>query len=450
MGDLGRWIGGGTPSKANPRFWTDGKIPWVSPKDMKVAFIDDAEDHITEDAVAQSATSVIEAGSVLIVVRSGILRHTLPVAVTRRQVALNQDLKGLKPRENVDAAYLALALKAFERDILHTCTKTGTTVQSLELPVFLRFQIPVAPLAEQRRIVEEIEKQFTRLDAGVAALRRVQANLKRYRAAVLKAACDGRLVLTEADLDATERGTPAFEPGEELLARILTERRYDSGRRGKYKEPTAPNVASLPQLPDGWTWATAEQLNLSTRPCAYGVLQPGENVLGGVPLVRVGDISNGRVDTANLKRISPAIAAQYPRTHLRGGELAITLVGAIGRTAIIPESLAGGNTARAVGIIPLSGSVNAHWVEIWFRNPAKVAELDSKSHEVARKTLNLEDVRVVSIALPPLAEQTRIVAEIERRLSVVNELEAVVDANLQRASRLRQSILQKAFTGTLV
>ena len=164
-----------------------------------------------------------------------------------------------------------------------------------------------------------------------------------------------------------------------------------------------------------------------------------------MPFVRVGDINDGKVDTQNLKHISPKIAAQYPRTKLEGGELAITLVGAIGRTAIIPASLAGGNTARAVGIVPLTKLTNAHWVEIWFRNPRKIVEMDSKSHEVARKTLNLEDVRVATVALPTLAEQTRIVAEVERRLSVIEELEAVVSANLQRAIRLRQSILQHAF-----
>jgi type I restriction enzyme, S subunit len=168
-----------------------------------------------------------------------------------------------------------------------------------------------------------------------------------------------------------------------------------------------------------------------------------------VPFVRVGDINNGKVDSSNLKRISTTIANQYPRTKLRGGELAITLVGAIGRTAIIPDSLECGNTARAVGIIPLTKQANAHWVEIWFRNPAKNAEMDAKSHEVARKTLNLEDVRVASVALPPLPEQTRIVAEVERRLSVVEELEAVVSVNLQRATRLRQSILAKAFSEKL-
>src|SRR5258708_5529544 len=93
LGEVGRWFGGGTPSKANPLFWTNGNIPWVSPKDMKCALITDSQDHITENAVSKSATNLVEAGSVLIVVRSGILQHTLPVAVAQRQVALNQDLK---------------------------------------------------------------------------------------------------------------------------------------------------------------------------------------------------------------------------------------------------------------------------------------------------------------------------------------------------------------------
>ncbi len=106
----------------------------------------------------------------------------------------------------------------------------------------------------------EIEKQFTRLEAGVAALRRVQANLKRYRAAVLKAACEGRLVPTEAELQKSagrgQKSKTKFETGAELLARILTERRQNWQGRGKYKEPAAPDTANLPSLPEGWTWAS--------------------------------------------------------------------------------------------------------------------------------------------------------------------------------------------------
>ena len=196
-------------------------------------------------------------------------------------------------------------------------------------------------------------------------------------------------------------------------------------------------------------WASVEQLNLANRPCAYGVLQPGEDFSDGVLFVRVGDIDHGRVDLTALRRISPKIAAQYPRTKLAGGEFLITLVGAIGRTAVAPDVLAGANVARAVGVVPLSAYIDAHWVEIWFRNPAKVAEMTSKSHEVARKTLNLEDVRAATVAVPPYAEQNRIVAEVDRRFSVIQEFEAQVGANLVRAERLRQSILGGAFCGNL-
>jgi type I restriction enzyme S subunit len=109
--------------------------------------------------------------------------------------------------------------------------------------------IPLAPLPEQRRIVAEIETQFTRLDAGVAALERVRANLRRYKAAVLKTACEGRLVPTEAGLARAEGR--AYEPADRLLARSLAERRakWEAEHLGKkYKEPALSDTESLPAL----------------------------------------------------------------------------------------------------------------------------------------------------------------------------------------------------------
>ena len=335
------------------------------------------------------------------------------------------------------------------------------------------FQLPTPKLDEQHRIVAEIEKQFSRLDQAVASLQRVKAQLKRYKASVLKAAVEGRLVETEAERARREgrgfetgaelaaqgsanaaRGRKPgaalpYETGEQLLKRILDTRRSQWKGKGKYREPAAPDACSLPELPEGWVWATVEQLNLANKPCAYGVLQPGDEMSDGIPLVRVGDIDDGLVKQGAIKRIAPQVAAQYPRTKLVGGEFLITLVGAIGRTALVPDSLAGANVARAVGVVPLAREIDAHWFEMWFRNPAKVVEMTSKSHEVARKTLNLEDVRVASVAVPPLAEQHRIGAEVDRRLSIVREVEAEVDANLKRAQALRQSVLGAAFSGRL-
>ncbi len=311
-------------------------------------------------------------------------------------------------------------------------------------------RVPLPPLTEQHRIVAAIEQQFTRLDAAIASLQRARANLKRYRAAVLAAATSGRLVPGEAELRRTTGGMN--ETGLDLRRRILEARaigRSSAGRRTQ-SEPAAPASSTVRELPEGWSAVTVEELTLPSRPSAYGVLQPGSDVADGVPFVRVGDIDQGRVAVDSLKRIASKIAAQYPRTRLHGGEVLITLVGSIGRTAVVPGLLRGANVARAVGVIPLTDQVLPAWVEIWFRNPDQIREMTAKAHEVARKTLNLEDVRSSVVALPPLAEQQRIVAEVDRRLSSVDEIEADVEANLKRAERLRQAILTRSFEGKLV
>jgi type I restriction enzyme S subunit len=133
LGDLGRWTGGGTPSKSNASFWTNGTIPWVSPKDMKTDLVGDTADRITEEAVENSTASIVPANSVLMVVRSGILNHTFPVAISDRQVTLNQDMRALIPFEGINPRYLALALRRLQRQILNECSKDGTTVASIEL-----------------------------------------------------------------------------------------------------------------------------------------------------------------------------------------------------------------------------------------------------------------------------------------------------------------------------
>lgn len=152
LGEVGRWRGGGTPSKSNPEFWRDGTIPWVSPKDMKSQFISDAEDYITENAVKNSLTNLVDSGSLLVVTRSGILRHSLPTAITTRSVAINQDIKSLTPSVDNDVVYLANVFWGFEKDLLEKCQKDGTTVESIDFDALKNYSFLLPPLPEQHKI----------------------------------------------------------------------------------------------------------------------------------------------------------------------------------------------------------------------------------------------------------------------------------------------------------
>jgi type I restriction enzyme S subunit len=327
-------------------------------------------------------------------------------------------------------------------------------------------ELPIPPAQEQRRILEAVDSYLSRLDAAVANLERVQAKLEAYRASVLKAAVEGRLVPTEASSARSEMRD--YEPAAVLLARILKERRrrweeaeharlIATGKtpkedrwKAKYEEPVAPETRALPRVPEGWCWASVDQLTDGARRSGYGVLVPGPDVADGVPLVRVGDIRDGTVSTNNLKRIDREIADLFARTYLVGGEVLLSLVGTIGRSAVVPGNLSGANVARAVGVIPISRLVPSRWIEVWLRSPETQMAMNSRAHEVARKTLNLEDVRSAPVALPPLNEQDRIIAEVEDLESVAAALVLTAAMNTTRSVRLRQAVLKWAFEGKLV
>jgi len=307
--------------------------------------------------------------------------------------------------------------------------------------------IPLAPTAEQDRIVAEIEKQFTRLDAGVVALKRAQANLKRYKAAVLKAACEGRLVPQN----------PSDEPAAALLARILAARRakWEADLRAKGKNPAtaryddsaAPNTDDLPALPDGWCWALWEQLSPRVT---VGHVGPtvDEYVAEGIPFLRSQNVRENRYEPDNLRYISPRFHAALSKSTLHPGDLVVVRSGSVGITCVIPESLGEANCADLV-IVQRSNALDSLYGAYYMNSLAK-RQVKMGQVGVALIHFNTKSVAALPIAVPPLPEQERIVAEVERRLSVVQEQETVIAHSLTRAERLRQSILARAFAGELV
>ena len=148
LSDLGDWVGGGTPSMSNRAFWK-GDIPWVSPKDLIADEISDSQDHINEDAIRESSTRLVPTGSILVAARTGILRHTLPVVIARRSVAINQDLKALIPNTSFVPEFVACYLRYKAASIRRECVKQGTTVESIDMPVFKAYMISLPSIEAQ-------------------------------------------------------------------------------------------------------------------------------------------------------------------------------------------------------------------------------------------------------------------------------------------------------------
>lgn len=351
----------------------------------------------------------------------------------------------LPGNNEVDSDYLRYRLNAHDFVSFATHLNAGDRprVDFDQISVFETW-VPNS-LKEQRRIVAEIEKQFSRLEEGVGALRRVQANLKRYRAAVLKAACEGQLVPTEAELAKAKKRK--FETGEELLARILAERRKNWQGRGKYKEPALPDTSKLGKLPEGWAWLTVETIGFVTKLAGFEYTKYVKySPDGDLAVIKAENAGRNGFKRTEISRIRSETVAQLTRSQLKAGDLLMVFVGAgTGNVARVPDDqpyFLGPNIAM---IRADSQNVVGAYLEMYLRSPVGHSLMFDFIKAVAQPSLSMGTIRMIPVALPSFAEQSRIVAEVERRLSVVEEMEATVEANLQRATRLRQSILQKAF-----
>jgi type I restriction enzyme, S subunit len=267
LGKLTKMVGGGTPSKNREDYW-NGNIPWVSPKDMSFREIYDAKDHITKAAINGSATQVVPTGSILMVVRSGILVRRFPVAIARVPVALNQDMKAILPGELLQPEFLAYVLVASEQTVLGQCVKRGATVHSIDIGKLQRLEFPIPTKSEQLRIVEILDQ--------ADALRRKRAN---------------------ADAKA---------------ARILPALFY------KMFGDSATN-------PKGWNIKPLSDFEAQVR---YGLGQPPKASTTGVALIRATNISRGTISPKNMIYVDPQDVPPGRNAFLKEDEVLVVRSGA--------------------------------------------------------------------------------------------------------------------------
>lgn len=340
---------------------------------------------------------------------------------------------------------------------------TGTTRLKLNQSMMRKISVPLPPFPEQHRIIAKIEELFTKLDAGINELRKAQSQLKRYRQSVLKAAFEGKL--TEAW---RKEHQDEIEPASVLLERILKERREkweteqleqmqakgetpkDDKWKSKYKEPIVPDTSNLPELPEGWTWATIEQLLTKIQ---YGSSKKTGDDSNCVPVLRMGNIVDGKIVLDNLKYL-PKEHDEFPELLLNKGDLLFNRTNSrelVGKTAVYtgnPNPCSFASYLIRVRFNPhIDSMIVAHYINSVY---GKNWILSVVSQQAGQANVNGTKLKLLAVPMPPEKEQEILVEEIERHLSVADEVEKTITAELKRAEQLRQSILKKAFSGKLV
>ncbi len=373
-----------------------------------------------------------------------------PTNIAPSECCIGRGLAAIRPLKDVDHLYVFYYLRSIEHELSEM--GTGTTFKAISGSDLRSISIPIAPLDQQKLIVAEIEKQFSRLDEAVTALKRIQVNLKRYKASVLKAAVEGKLT------EEWRKKNPDVDPASELLKRILAERRKkweEENPDKKYKEPAEPDTIDLPKLPKGWIWAALSQVALFQNGRSF---PSKEYSLQGVKLLRPGNLyADGLVKWTdnNTKNLPEKWATKYPDYLIGGGELIMNLTAQslrdefLGRTCTTAEGERCLLNQRLARISPLSG-LNSHFL-LWLLK-AKIFRdfVDTLNTGSLIQHMFTSDLAQFNLPLPPQVEQETIIYEIERCLSVAMEIEVAVEINLKRTESLRQSILKRAFSGRLI
>jgi type I restriction enzyme S subunit len=343
---------------------------------------------------------------------------------------------------NPDYVLQFVLQKKFRRDAARNMK--GTAGQ-LRVPAayLAEHRIPVPPTAEQERIVAAIAEQFSRLDAGAEALKRVRLNLKRMRAAVLQAAVTGRL--PAEDVVSVEQ----LEIAEDPLASRLT-----GANLHKVKRAAADLLALTWDIPDSWTWKSASTVCdvIASGSTPTKVAMTAGH--GEVPYIKVYNLTHsGELDFSVRPTFIDRATHEGPlrRSRLRPGDILTNIVGPpLGKVSVVPDQYPEWNTNQAVVVFRALPSLHPRLLKYWLLSPPILKMLASTSRATAGQfNVSLTTCRALPLPIPPRDQQDALVAAIEHHLSVVDVVEAALKRGASCSTHLRSSILAAAFSGAL-
>ncbi|HHA1472166.1 TPA: restriction endonuclease subunit S [Enterobacter kobei] len=408
--NIANWGSGGTPSRSHDEYY-NGNIPWIKTGDLGPKLITEASEYITDAGVKNSSAKYFPKGSVALAMYGATIGKTSILGI---DATTNQACAVGSPIEGITSSIFLYYFLLNEKNAFIKKGKGGAQ-PNISQAVIKEHPLSLPPYAEQKIIAEKLDTLLAQVRSTKARLEQIPQILKRFRQAVLAAAVTGRLTKENND----------------------------------YTKKTIELDNYKISIPKKWTETILNNVINTQRPLCYGVVQPGDDTNDGIELIRVCDINDGEVDLNHLRRVSKEIDIQYKRSKVQKNDILVTIVGAIGRIGIVREDI-NVNIARAVArVSPECKLIKPMFLHIWLSSPVMQTWLVQSSKEVARKTLNLKDLKEAFVPLPSIEEQAEIVRRVEQLFAYADTIEKQVNNALNRVNSLTQSILAKAFRGEL-
>lgn len=419
---ISRFRGGSTPLTGEASYWDGGEIPWVTPKDMKRGRIRDTQDHLTPEGLCECASSLLSVGHVLIVVRSGILRHSLPVAVNDVPVALNQDMRAFKLSSEMDSEYLRWFIEGNQKTLLDQWCKSGTTVESIEMEYLSGSMLSLPPPDEQNAIAAFLDRETGRIDALVDKKRALLERLKEKRAALIS-----RTVT---------QGLPAEAANEFGLQ--------------PHTQFKPSGIEWLGEIPEGWGMKTIKYVSASMISGPFGssltkdkYSEEGYRVYGQEQVI-AGDFTIGDY------YIPAEYFSEMARYKVSKGDVLVSCVGTFGKVVVVPDGIEPGIiNPRLVLIRPDRKQILSDYMAIFIRSLFAYKQLQATSRGGTMDIINLTLLKNLIIPLPSLKWQKAIVEYLDRETAKLDRLSEKVGEAIERLLEYRAALITAAVTGRI-
>ena len=405
--EFSRFSGGGTPTRENLAYWS-GSIPWVSPKDMKSEIVLESEESITELGLNSSATSLVPPGAVLLVVRSGVLKHTIPVGINQVSVTLNQDMKAIRPELARCLPFFLLRwIQGLNDQLLDAWSKQGATVESIEHDYLSKTIVPLPPLPEQRSIAAFLDAETSKIDALVSEQEHLIALLREKRQAVISHAV-----------------TKGLNPNVKM-------------------RPSG--VEWLGDVPVHWEVKRLKYLGEAITGLTYSpddIVEPGEGTL----VLRSSNVQSGKIALDDCVFVGCEIPAEL---RTRSGDILICSRNGsrdlIGKNAMIDGSSEGSTFGAFMTVFR---SQHARYIECVLNSPI----FEYQSGQFLTSTINQLTIGTLNdfaVPFPPKVERDQIAESIREVRQTTNALAVEAERAISLLKERRSALISAAVTGQI-